>query len=305
MLYSRHHLTLHRLHTHTKQQATIIFRGINQKPASWKYKETPPHPTPSPACSVLPTHPASYCCSYNTLLWIGPLWALFSVVFWQRAFQGWLPEEGEAFKNSRICLFSDSLPIGLVLRLKKVDELFYFYNRAIYSFQESEHNAKQQAHGNIYNTPGVYGRSYHLIKESAGTIQVVRRASWLPASAKTRSKKSGRELPLCNHFLIPDIWYCFDFFFFFGQKLFPIFPSASCSPASLPPVALRNSSEVSFQEDALDSGHWEMTSPSRAPTAQSFSVRLSRKTISACEPVQQMCPFHYRREGLGGQGWQQ
>lgn len=219
-------------------------------------------------------------------------------MFWQEAIPRLVASRGEAFKNSRICLFSDSLPIGLILRLKKVDELFYFYYRAIYSFQDSEHNAKQQAHGNIYNTPGVCGRSYHLIKESAGTIQVVRRASWPPASTRTRSKKSGRELPLCNHFLIPDIWYCFDFFF--GPKLFPIFPSASRSPASLPPVALRNSSKVSFQEDALDSGHWEMTSPSRAPTAQSLSVRLSRKTISASEPVQQMCPFHYRREGLGG-----
>lgn len=70
-------------------------------------------------------------------------------------------------------MFSDSLPIGLVLRLKKVDELCYFYYRAIYSLQGSEHNAKQQAHGNIYNTPGVCGRSYHLIKESARTIQEV------------------------------------------------------------------------------------------------------------------------------------
>lgn len=60
-----------------------------------------------------------------------------------------------------------------------MDESFYseFHYRAVYSVQKSEHNAEQQAHGNIYDSPGVCGRSYHLIKESAGTIQVVRQAS--------------------------------------------------------------------------------------------------------------------------------
>lgn len=86
---------------------------------------------------------------------------------------------GGVQKQSRICLFTDSLPIGLISRLKRVDESFYreFHYRAVYSVQKSEHNAEQQAHGNIYDAPGVCGRSYHLIKESAGTIQVVRQAS--------------------------------------------------------------------------------------------------------------------------------
>lgn len=42
-----------------------------------------------------------------------------------------------------------------------------------------------------------------------------------------------------------------------------------------------------------------MTSLLRAPTAQSLSVRPGRKTISASELLQQMCPFQYRREALG------
>lgn len=49
--------------------------------------------------------------------------------------------------------------------------------RVIYSFQRIEHNAEQQAHGNIYNTPGVCGLSYDLIKAFSGTIHVAGQAS--------------------------------------------------------------------------------------------------------------------------------
>lgn len=111
-------------------------------------------------------------------------------------------------------------------------------------------------------------------------------------------KKKGEwegELPLCNHFLIPDIWYSFEIWT--KNSLLSSQIPASCSPASLTPVALRNCSEVSFQEDALSSGHREMTSPLRAPTAQSLSVRPGWKTISASEPLQQMCPFQCWGEG--------
>ena len=76
-----------------------------------------------------------------------------------------------------------------------MDESSYseFHYRAIYSFQKREHNAEQQAHGNIYNTPGVCGRSYHLIKEFAGTIQVIGQASQQPALTKGRRKSGRRE----------------------------------------------------------------------------------------------------------------
>lgn len=110
-----------------------------------------------------------------------------------------------------------------------------------------------------------------------------------------KERKVRGELPLCNHFLIPDIWYSFDFLDQNSLLSSPL--PASCSSVSLPPVALRNCSEVSFQGDALIPGHREMTSLLGAPTAQSLSVRPRRKTISASEPLQQMCPFQYRGEG--------
>lgn len=142
------------------------------------------------------------------------------------------------------------------------------------------------------------GRSYHLIKEFAGTIHVVRHHGITKTrrqSGRRERKKSERELPLCNNFLIPDIWYSFDFLDQNSHLLSPLL--ASRSSVSLPPVALPNCSEVSFQEDAPIPGHREMTSPLRTPTAQSLSVRPRRKTISAFEPVQQMCPFQDRGEG--------
>lgn len=76
-----------------------------------------------------------------------------------------------------------------------MDESSYseFHYGAIYSFQKSEHNGKQRAHGNIYNTPGVCGRSCHLIKESAGTIQVVGQASEHRVLTKARRNQEERK----------------------------------------------------------------------------------------------------------------
>ena len=114
---------------------------------------------------------------------------------------------------------------------------------------------------------------YHLIKEFAGTIQVAGQGIAAPGPEKKErdQRKSGewiREPPLCDNFLIPDIWYAFDFLAQNSllSSLLPLRP--------LPPVALRNCSEVS----SSNSGHREMTSPSRAPsTAQSVSVRTGAK----------------------------
>lgn len=58
-------------------------------------------------------------------------------------------------------------------QIGKVHESSYseFHYRAICSFQESEPSAERQAHGNIYNAPGVCGRSEHLIKEFASLFK--------------------------------------------------------------------------------------------------------------------------------------
>lgn len=138
-------------------------------------------------------------------------------------------------------------------------------------------------------------RIYSSIRTGIAALRFNKRKEQKEREEERKKGEWERELPLCNHFLIPDIWYSFEFWTKNSLLSSPI--SASRSPASLTPVALRNCSEVSFQEDARSSGHREMTSPLRAPTAQSLSVRPRRKTISASEPLRQMCPFQCWGEG--------
>lgn len=85
-------------------------------------------------------------------------------------------------------------------------ESFYseIHYRVIYSFQRTEHNAEQQAHGNIYNTPGVCGLSYHLIKAISGTGHVAGQAS-KRVNERVGVGVGGWGLPFCNHHLIHHI----------------------------------------------------------------------------------------------------
>lgn len=46
-----------------------------------------------------------------------------------------------------------------------------FHYPTIYSSQKAELSAGQQAHGNIFHTTGVCGRSCHLIKAITGTVR--------------------------------------------------------------------------------------------------------------------------------------
>lgn len=158
-------------HTHTPLP-TRIFCGIN--------KSLPVANTKTP-CSALPAHrrPALcrpptlpvtvtveaitlYCCSSDHSVSFVPRCVLTEAIprLSNRGFVQWLSSNKASFPDWKS---------GWVI--------LQFHYGAIYSFQRSEHNAEQQAHGNSYNTPGVCGQSYHLIKEFAGAIHAAGQAS--------------------------------------------------------------------------------------------------------------------------------
>lgn len=65
-------------------------------------------------------------------------------------------------------------------------------NVSQYSLKKSEHKAGQQAHGNIYNTPGECGLLCHLIKGFAGTFQVEEQESQNRVLTKEKEKERYR-----------------------------------------------------------------------------------------------------------------
>lgn len=148
-------------------------------------------------------------------------------------------------------------------------------------------------------SPRVCGRSCHLIKEFAGTIHAVGQLSWHCDLPDVQRKENERE---SCHSVIISYYLTFDTALILWTKIHPFFyhplSPAPRFPACLPPVALHNCSESPFFKWRYDFRHREMTSSLlSAPTAQSVSVRPQRKTISASEPLRQMCPFQYRGEG--------